>query len=166
MSSCQPGMAFALLQAEGPDASARLEGHIITRVIIRLVVGAVLGTVMGAIFGLVLYLIFGWLLAGVTTFLGLNILQTPPGLYIGAIVGSLFGAIAALIFVGAVNIAEASVLFIFWGRFRWLTYERFGSFTGATEAVISGVSIGVLVGAIASFVAGAISEGGIERAFA
>ena len=113
MSSRQLATTFALLQAEGPDASARFGGHIITRVIIGLVVGAVLATVMGAIFGLVLYLIFGWLLAGVNTFLGLNILQTLSGLYIGGIVGSLFGASAALIFVGAVNIAEASPFFHF-----------------------------------------------------
>jgi hypothetical protein len=75
MSSRQLATTFALLQAEGPDASARFGGHIITRVIIGLVVGAVLATVMGAIFGLVLYLIFGWLLAGVNTFLGLNIFK-------------------------------------------------------------------------------------------
>ncbi len=82
------------------------ESDIVTRSIIGLVVGAVLGAVLGAIFGLVLYVIFGWLLSGVTTFLGLNILQTLAGLNIGCVIGSLFGAIAGLIFIGSVNIAE------------------------------------------------------------
>jgi hypothetical protein len=64
--------------------------------------------VLGATFGVVLYIIFSWLLSGVTTFLGLNILQTLAGLYIGSVNGTLVGAIVGLIFVGSVNIAEES----------------------------------------------------------
>jgi len=52
--------------------------------------------VLGAIFGVVLYVIFGWLLSGVTTFLGLNILQTLAGLYVGSIIGTKSFALAAL----------------------------------------------------------------------
>jgi hypothetical protein len=47
MRSRQSSAACALLQAEGPDASAGLKGHIITRVIIALAVGARISTLRG-----------------------------------------------------------------------------------------------------------------------
>ena len=96
------------LQLAGPEVNGHLESNIVTRSIVGLVAGAVLGAVLGAIFGVMLYIIFGWLLSGVTTFLGLNILQTLAGLYVGSVIGTLVGAIVGLIFVGSVNIAEES----------------------------------------------------------
>jgi hypothetical protein len=137
------------LQVAGPDSNGHPESNVVTRSIVGLVAGAVLGAVLGAIFGVVLYVIFGWLLSGVSTFLGLNILQTLAGLYVGSIIGTLVGAIIGLIVVGSVNIAEESPFYsVFGAFFAWLTYTRFGSFSSGVESAITGASIGVIAGLI------------------
>ncbi|MGZ7134172.1 MAG: hypothetical protein ACXVH4_05590 [Halobacteriota archaeon] len=158
--------ALSGLQAVRPEASTHLESNIVTRSIVGLVVGAVLGAVLGAIFGLVLYVIFGWLLSGVTTFLGLNILQTLAGLYVGGVIGSLVGAIAGLIFVGSANIVEESTFYSVFGAFlAWLTFTRFGLFASGAESAITGGTIGVVAGVITGFVSSIVSKGGLERVF-
>jgi hypothetical protein len=120
--------------------------------------------VLGAIFGVVLFVIFGWLLSGVTTFLSLNILQTLAGLYVGGIIGSLVGAVIGLIFVGTVNIAADSTFYsVFGAFFAWLTYTRFGSFSSGTGSAITGASIGVIAGLIAGFASAALSKGSLDK---
>jgi len=158
--------ALSELQVAGPEANGHLESYVVTRSFVGLITGAILGAVLGAIFGVVLYIIFVWLLFGVTTFLGLNILQTLAGLYVGRIIGTLVGAIVGLIFVGSVNIAEESPFYsVFGAFFAWLTYTRFGSFSSGVESAITGASICVIAGLITGFASGLIGKGSFEKIF-
>jgi len=144
--------ALSVLQVARPDDNGHSERNVVARSIVGLIAGAILGAVLGAILGLVLYFIFGWLLSEVTTFLGLNILQTLAGLYVGSIIGTLFGAIIGLIFVGSVNIAEESPFYsVFGAFFAWLTYARFGLFSSGVESAVTGAFIGLIAGLIAGF---------------
>ena len=158
--------ALSVLQVARPDDNGHSERNVVARSIVGLIAGAILGAVLGAILGLVLYFIFGWLLSEVTTFLGLNILQTLAGLYVGSIIGTLFGAIIGLIFVGSVNIAEESPFYsVFGAFFAWLTYARFGLFSSGVESAVTGASIGLIAGLIAGFASGLISKGGLDKVF-
>jgi ABC-type multidrug transport system fused ATPase/permease subunit len=154
------------MEVTGPDANGHSGSNVVARSIVGLIAGAILGAVLGAIFGVVVYLIFGWLLSGVTTFLGLNILQTLAGLYVGSIIGTLVGAIIGLIFVGSVNIAEESPFYsVFGALFAWLTYTQFGVFSSGVESAVTGASIGVIAGLITGFASGLLNKGSLDKVF-
>ena len=158
--------ALSVMEVTGPDANGHSGSNVVARSIVGLIAGAILGAVLGAIFGAVVYLIFGWLLSGVTTFLGLNILQTLAGLYVGSIIGTLVGAIIGLIFVGSVNIAEESPFYsVFGALFAWLTYTQFGVFSGGVESAVTGASIGVIAGLITGFASGLLNKGSLDKVF-